>query len=160
MRKQAGSFALDDSVVLRTAFGNNTLVANQQCHCSSLSFLFLANRTIVQRRLTLSSPIYSPSFHPHMPLTHHIAKMCKRTTTAYTSCAHLVKDHAKCSAASAYTSLSSPPQDIWCKKEMRFVINESCRPCRQKSNAAFKERARKHRTGERPYRPAVGCVVM
>ena len=103
------------------------------------------------------SPYRTPS---HFPPIKTSTKMCTRTTTVYTRCTHVVRDQVKCEAAKAFSEKSSPPRDHWCKKESRFVLNESCRPCRKKSMATSKARALKHREKGNEYRRAQGCVVM
>ena len=72
----------------------------------------------------------------------------------------MVKDHEKCDAARTFTSEALPPESIWCIKEAKFIIIESCKACRLKSDAKFKERARQHRSGQKRYRRAAGCVIM
>lgn len=96
----------------------------------------------------------------HLFTTHPTTTMCKRMTTTYLRCGHVVPNNDKCDEARQATSDANPPKSIWCKPISWYTQNSNCPRCRKASNDRARERARRNRSGERPYRGAVGCEVM
>ena len=81
-------------------------------------------------------------------------------TTTYLRCGHVVSNNDKCDKARQATSDAKPAKSVWCKSISWYTQNSNCPDCRKKSNDRARERARENRTGEKPYRRAVGCEVM